>query len=170
MFSKKPLARPAVQSAPSRLARAQALALTAAQNPYISAGGAGLLFLTTLAVLIMITGDPKAGAPVVRISLAQAAASGVEVPGWREGLAPETDGEATVSTGAAFDLGSTSAFGVLRWSPIPALAQSYTVSPDGLTWTFRLRPSTWSDGRPVTANDFVFALTGYRADDDFPSS
>lgn len=42
-------------------------------------------------------------------------------------------------------------------SPIPALAQSYTVSPDGLTWTFRLRPSTWSDGRPVTANDFVFA-------------
>jgi polysaccharide deacetylase 2 family uncharacterized protein YibQ len=99
MFSKKPLARPAVQSAPSRLARAQALALTAAQNPYISAGGAGLLFLTTLAVLIMITGDPKAGAPVVRISLAQAAASGVEVPGWREALAPETDGEATVSTG-----------------------------------------------------------------------
>jgi len=41
--------------------------------------------------------------------------------------------------------------------PIPALAQSYVVSSDGLTWTFRLRPSTWSDGRPVTANDFVFA-------------
>ena len=99
MFSKKPLAPPVAESAPSPLARAQALALGAVQNPYISAGGAGLLFLTTLAVLIMITGDPKAGAPVVRISLAQAAASGVEVPGWREGLAPETDGEATVSTG-----------------------------------------------------------------------
>ena len=42
-------------------------------------------------------------------------------------------------------------------TPIPALAQSYSVSPDGLTWTFRLKPSTWSDGRPVTANDFVFA-------------
>ena len=42
-------------------------------------------------------------------------------------------------------------------TPIPALAQSYAVSADGLTWTFRLKPSTWSDGRPVTANDFVFA-------------
>lgn len=41
--------------------------------------------------------------------------------------------------------------------PLPALAQSHSVSPDGLTWTFRLRPSNWSDGRPVTANDFVFA-------------
>ena len=41
--------------------------------------------------------------------------------------------------------------------PIPALAESWTTSPDGLTWTFRLRPSKWSDGRPLTANDFVFA-------------
>jgi oligopeptide transport system substrate-binding protein len=31
------------------------------------------------------------------------------------------------------------------------------VSPDGLTWTFHLRPEKWSDGQPVTANDFVFA-------------
>lgn len=41
--------------------------------------------------------------------------------------------------------------------PVRALAESWTTSPDGLTWTFRLRPSTWSDGRPVTADDFVFA-------------
>ena len=27
----------------------------------------------------------------------------------------------------------------------------------GLTWTFHLRPEVWSDGQPVTANDFVFA-------------
>jgi oligopeptide transport system substrate-binding protein len=31
------------------------------------------------------------------------------------------------------------------------------VSADGLTWTFHLRPETWSDGVPLTANDFVFA-------------
>jgi oligopeptide transport system substrate-binding protein len=42
-------------------------------------------------------------------------------------------------------------------APTPALAVSWTTSPDGLTWTFRLRPSKWSDGRPVTAQDFVFA-------------
>ncbi|MFM8375946.1 MAG: peptide ABC transporter substrate-binding protein [Phenylobacterium sp.] len=42
-------------------------------------------------------------------------------------------------------------------SPSPALAQSWTTSADGLTWTFRLRPSKWTDGRPVTADDFVYA-------------
>ena len=42
--------------------------------------------------------------------------------------------------------------------PIPGAAESWTTSPDGLTWTFRLRPHTWSDGVPVTAQDFVFGL------------
>lgn len=31
------------------------------------------------------------------------------------------------------------------------------VSPDGLVWTFHLRPEVWSDGVPVTAGDFVYA-------------
>ena len=38
-------------------------------------------------------------------------------------------------------------------------AQSYSVSLDGLVWTFKLRPDmNWSDGQPVTAGDFVFAI------------
>lgn len=42
--------------------------------------------------------------------------------------------------------------------PEPACAESWTVSPDGLTWTFRLRPGLqWSDGRPLTAEDFVYS-------------
>ena len=41
--------------------------------------------------------------------------------------------------------------------PIPGAATSWTVSPDGKTWTFHLRDHVWSDGRPVTAADFVFA-------------
>jgi oligopeptide transport system substrate-binding protein len=41
--------------------------------------------------------------------------------------------------------------------PIPGAAADWTVSPDGLTWTFRLRRETWSDGVEVTAGDFVFA-------------
>lgn len=40
---------------------------------------------------------------------------------------------------------------------IPGVADSAKVSPDGLVWTFHLRPDVWSDGQPVTANDFVFA-------------
>jgi len=42
--------------------------------------------------------------------------------------------------------------------PIPGMATSYTTSDDGLVWTFQLGDYTWSDGVPVTANDFVFAL------------
>jgi oligopeptide transport system substrate-binding protein len=41
--------------------------------------------------------------------------------------------------------------------PIPGAATRWTVSPDGKTWTFHLRPHLWSDGTPVTAHDFVFA-------------
>ena len=40
---------------------------------------------------------------------------------------------------------------------IPALAETTDVSEDGCTWTFHLRDANWSNGTPVTANDFVFA-------------
>lgn len=40
----------------------------------------------------------------------------------------------------------------------PALAEGEpTVSEDGLVYTFTLRDANWSDGSPVTANDFEFA-------------
>lgn len=38
-----------------------------------------------------------------------------------------------------------------------AIAQSYDLSDDGCTYTFHLRDANWSNGTPVTANDFVFA-------------
>jgi oligopeptide transport system substrate-binding protein len=39
----------------------------------------------------------------------------------------------------------------------PGAAESWEVSPDGLTYTFRLRAgATWSDGAPVTSADFVY--------------
>jgi oligopeptide transport system substrate-binding protein len=42
--------------------------------------------------------------------------------------------------------------------PVPGMATRWETTPDGLTWTFHLREATWSDGVPVTADDFVFAL------------
>ncbi len=40
---------------------------------------------------------------------------------------------------------------------IPAAADRWEISPDGKTWTFHLRKTgRWSDGRPVTAHDFVY--------------
>jgi len=43
---------------------------------------------------------------------------------------------------------------------IPGVAESWAASEDFRTWTFRLRPDAkWSNGKPVTANDFVRAWT-----------
>jgi oligopeptide transport system substrate-binding protein len=41
---------------------------------------------------------------------------------------------------------------------VPGMAQRWETSPDGLTWRFYLRDAVWSDGVPVTADDFVFSL------------
>ncbi|GAA6237387.1 peptide ABC transporter substrate-binding protein [Apilactobacillus micheneri] len=38
----------------------------------------------------------------------------------------------------------------------PGVAESYKVSKDGKTYTFNLRHSKWSNGKPVTAKDFVY--------------
>ena len=40
---------------------------------------------------------------------------------------------------------------------VPAIAETYDLSDDGLTYTFHLRDAKWSNGEPVTAADFVFA-------------
>lgn len=45
-----------------------------------------------------------------------------------------------------------------KGQPILAAADDAKTSPDGLTWTFHIRPHTWSDGKPVVAGDFVFAM------------
>ncbi|MDR1435964.1 MAG: peptide ABC transporter substrate-binding protein [Puniceicoccales bacterium] len=43
--------------------------------------------------------------------------------------------------------------------PIPAVAESWEISPDGLTYTFHLRPNCrWSDGSPIVAEDFVYSI------------
>ncbi|MDE1987617.1 MAG: peptide ABC transporter substrate-binding protein [Alphaproteobacteria bacterium] len=42
--------------------------------------------------------------------------------------------------------------------PIPGAAESYSVSSDGLVYTFKIRDHKWSDGTPVTAHDFVYSL------------
>ncbi len=40
---------------------------------------------------------------------------------------------------------------------IESLAESYTVSDDGLVYTFTIRDAQWSNGTEVTAHDFVYA-------------
>jgi len=46
---------------------------------------------------------------------------------------------------------------------VPRLARSWTISPDGLTYTFNLvRNATWHDGKPFTSADVAFSLTTIR--------
>lgn len=40
---------------------------------------------------------------------------------------------------------------------VPGVAESYDVSEDGMTYTFHLRESKWSDGTELTAKDFVYS-------------
>ncbi|MBW8852934.1 MAG: ABC transporter substrate-binding protein, partial [Bradyrhizobium sp.] len=44
-------------------------------------------------------------------------------------------------------------------NPRPQLAQSWTISADGLAYTFKLRPGvTWHDGKPFTSADVAFSV------------
>ena len=42
---------------------------------------------------------------------------------------------------------------------VPGAAESWTVSDDGTVYTFKIRADAkWSDGSPVTAEDFIFSM------------
>lgn len=43
--------------------------------------------------------------------------------------------------------------------PVPAIAESWTLSEDGLRWTFQLREDArFSDGKAISAEDFLFSF------------
>lgn len=44
---------------------------------------------------------------------------------------------------------------------LPGAAESWKVSSDGLTYTFHLRQTKWSNGEPLTADDFVWSYSYY---------
>jgi ABC-type oligopeptide transport system, periplasmic component len=50
--------------------------------------------------------------------------------------------------------------GLVQYDPktsraVPGVAEKWTISPDGTKITFKLRDAQWSDGTPITAQDFV---------------
>ena len=46
----------------------------------------------------------------------------------------------------------------------PGLAESWEMSDDGTTYTFKLRDAKFSDGSPITADDVAFSLERIRTD------
>lgn len=60
----------------------------------------------------------------------------------------------------ALSYAPTSKPGTYKASVVNRLAQSYTVSSDGLTYTIKLQPNVmWHNGQPLTSKDAVWAFT-----------
>jgi len=45
-----------------------------------------------------------------------------------------------------------------NYNVVPGVAERWELTEDGLGWVFHLREAYWSDGSPVTAHDFEYAL------------
>lgn len=77
---------------------------------------------------------------------------------------PTTFDPAMVTDGPTIDLMQQIYEGLVQWTPqntlAPALAQSWSISNGGRTYTFHLRPNVhFQSGAPVTAQDVVFSIT-----------
>jgi peptide/nickel transport system substrate-binding protein len=66
----------------------------------------------------------------------------------------------------ALDVGGNIYEGLLRYdeklNPMPSLAKSWDISPDGTTYTFHLQDNiSWHDGQPMTAADVLFTVNDF---------
>jgi peptide/nickel transport system substrate-binding protein len=93
----------------------------------------------------------------------------IEVPArggsWSEGLvgSPRFINPVLAVSDSDHDLTTLVYSGLLKATPegdyVPDLAASYTISPDGKTYTFTLRQNAvFQDGTPVTADDVLFTI------------
>ena len=76
---------------------------------------------------------------------------------------PTTFDPAMVQDGTTIDMLQNIFEGLVQWTPdnklAPCLADSWSVSPDGLTYTFHIRPGVkFQDGNPVTAQDVYYSM------------
>jgi hypothetical protein len=119
-FSRKPAySAPSLVSDGSDAGDLRARILAAAANPFIGASAAAFLFLLSLALLVLVTGDPNKGSPLVRVALDQIGTTQNVPPGWREALVGEGEQEAPLLPGA-LDLSNL---------PFPATARPTTPRP-----------------------------------------
>ncbi|HYD45858.1 MAG TPA: divergent polysaccharide deacetylase family protein [Phenylobacterium sp.] len=96
MFAKPPSA-PAEPPPPTGAAAVLAAARGVIATPAVALSLAVLFFVCAGAGVIALAGNPDAGAPVVRLSLARL--DGTPPPGWRESLPGESHGAPQVQTG-----------------------------------------------------------------------
>jgi len=120
---------------------------------------AGFLALVACALAACGGGDSKPG------SSAEAPTTQSDFTTLRRGNGPEPDSldPQRARTDAAFNILRDLFEGLTAVGPdggaVPAAAESWTVSADGLEYTFRLREGLrWSNGEPLTAGDYVAGM------------
>ena len=102
---------------------------------------------TAMATLAMTAPAPAAGVKALII---------VQQPGSLRTVDPgrASEVDAAAISHALYD----SLLGLNGADPAPGYASNWTVSPDGLTYTFDLHPDwKFSDGTPVTPDDYIFS-------------
>ncbi len=128
---------------------------------------ASLRCVVALVSLAVAACGPDRGSSPSSASLAAATIAALTVP-WEGNLQPST--RASPRTTPALALSQELFEGLTAeaadGSIVPGAAETWTVSEDGRTWTFRLRPNLrWSDGTPLTAAQFVAGLDAARVKD-----
>jgi polysaccharide deacetylase 2 family uncharacterized protein YibQ len=99
-FSRKPAYRADAPASGREDGDLRAKVLAAVANPFIGAAAAAFLFLLSVALLVLVTGDPNKGSPLVRVALDQIGTTKNVPAGWREALISEGDHEAPLLPGA----------------------------------------------------------------------
>ncbi len=164
----QPTAAPAATKAP---AAAPAASATAPAAPAATAAPAAPAATKAAATTAPAAPAPSAAAPAATkaaaATTAPAAPAGPAVKGGTAVIAVDSDPETLnpgLSTGYVVGDVTAKIFNGLVWldtnfAPKPSLAESWTISPDNLVYTFKLRSGvTWHDGQPFTSADVKYSF------------
>jgi len=120
------------------------------------------IFLTVVLIAVgCVTSCNELKRPVPNPYLAESQPPSVKELRWSNGASPKTLDPARAAAAPETDIIRTAYEGLTVTDPTtleagPGVAKSWTVSADGLEWTFTLRDNAkWTNGRAVTANDFA---------------
>ncbi len=124
-----------------------------------------LLVLTALVLSVAFVActDETTAATTTASSITTAATTATPVPqvlNWNIGADPATLDPTLNGASDGGDVINQTFEGVVRevgGVVYPGIAETWTTSTDGMTVTFNLRESNWSDGSALTANDFVYS-------------
>jgi len=122
-------------------------------------------FFVLILVCVLLTSCNEIGTPKSEPLIAETSPPAKQEFRWTNGKMPESFDPAFASAPPETDLVRALFEGLTdidarTLREVPGVAERWTASDDLKTWTFYLRPDAkWSNGKPVTAEDFVRSWT-----------